>query len=176
MPTKCNGDPATVRLLSEMGTQTAMSFPQSIESPGLAHVTPNGNGTRPPAVADGRVRDACSKGILTCSSFATVPEMGRLMASHHIHTLIVWQAGGARWGVVSDLDVAFAALCRPAVVADDLARHGPSISDAASLLRAITVMREQRTSHLVVIDSASERPIGILSALDIAAMVGWAEA
>ena len=61
-------------------------------------------------------------------------------------------------------------------VADDLARHGPSISDAASLLRAITVMREQRTSHLVVIDSASERPIGILSALDIAAMVGWTEA
>lgn len=153
-----------------------MTFPQSLDAPGLAHAAVQRSGRRPPAVDEGRVRDACSKGILACSSFATVPEMGRLMAAHQVHSLIVWQAGGARWGVVTDLDVAFAALCRPGVVADDLARHAPSIADEGSLLRAITLMREQRTSHLVVIDSASERPTGILSALDIAAMVGWTEA
>jgi CBS domain-containing protein len=150
-----------------------MTVSPSIESPGLAHATPAGEHERPPAVGDGHVRDACSRGILTCSSFATVPEMGRLMAANQVHCLIVWLTGGERWGVVSDLDVAFAALCRPGVVADDLARTAPHISDDATLLRAITVMREQRTSHLVVIDSASERPMGILSAMDIAAMAGW---
>ena len=152
-----------------------MTFPQSIDAPGLAHVVRDSVATARPAVADGRVRDAASNAIHSCSSFATVPEMGRLMASHHSHALIVWQAGGARWGVVTDVDVAFAALCRPGVVADDLARHAPSIAEDASLLRAITVMREQRTPHLVVIDSASERPTAVLSALDIAAMAGWAE-
>lgn len=157
-----------------------MSNQASIASPGLAQTAAyaerHSRGARPPAVEDSRVKDACTTGIVACSSFATVAEMGRLMASHHIHALIVWQAGGERWGVVSDLDVAFAALCRPGVVADELARSAPSISADASLLRAITVMREQRTSHLVVIDCASERPTGILSALDIAAMAGWSAA
>ncbi|MGD1050507.1 MAG: CBS domain-containing protein [Solirubrobacteraceae bacterium] len=151
-----------------------MSFPQSTETPGFAHDLPAGS-ERPRGVADGRVADACSKGILSCSSFATVAEMGHQMAAHRIHSLIVWQAGGARWGVVTDVDVALAALSRPDAVADDLAKTAPSIESDASLLSAVTLMREQRTSHLVVIDSASERPTGILSALDIAGMAGWAQ-
>jgi len=147
-----------------------MTPPPSIEAPAFAHLA---RATAPPAVADMRVRDAAGAGVLSCSSLATVPQMGRLMASNEVHSLIVWQAGGVRWRVVTDLDVAFAALCRPGVLADDLARHAPSIAEDASLLRAITVMREQRTSDLVVVDT-SERPTAILSALDIAAMVGCA--
>jgi predicted transcriptional regulator len=151
-----------------------MDFPQSTETPGYAHDSPSG-GARPHSVAEGRVRDVCSKGILSCSSFATVSEMGRQMAAERIHSLIVWQAGGARWGVVTDVDIAFAALSRPDAVADDLAQPAAAIADDASLRSAVTMMHEQRTSHLVVIDSASERPTGILSALDIAGMAGWAE-
>lgn len=41
---------------------------------------------------------------------------------------------------------------------------------------AIEVMREQRTSHLIVTDTESGRPTGIISALDIAGIVGWGEA
>jgi predicted transcriptional regulator len=156
-----------------------MSFPQSIESPALARAARAaraGSGERTSPVAHGRVKHACSKGIFACSSFAGLAEMGRLMTTHQIHSLIVWQAGGARWGVVSDVDIAFAALSAPDAVADDLASPAPSIADEASLSSAIKLMRERRTSHLVVIDSASDRPIGVLSALDIAGIVGWAAA
>jgi CBS domain-containing protein len=151
-----------------------MDSPQSTETPGYAHDLRSG-GERPRGVAEGRVGDVCSRGILSCSSFATVSQMGRQMAAHRIHSLIVWQAGGARWGAVTDVDVAFAALSRPDAVADDLAKPAPSIADDASLRSAVTLMHEQRTSHLVVIDSASERPTGILSALDIAGMAGWTQ-
>ena len=37
------------------------------------------------------------------------------------------------------------------------------------------LMGEQRPCDLVVTDSVSDRPTAILSALDIAAMVEWAE-
>jgi CBS domain-containing protein len=149
-----------------------MHLPQPTETPGYAHELPD-SGERQRSVAEARVGDVCSKGILSCSSFATVAEMGHQMAAHRIHSLIVWQAGGARWGAVTDVDVAFAALTRPDAVADDLAEPAPAIADDASLRSAVTLMHDQRTSHLVVIDGASERPTGILSALDIAGVAGW---
>ena len=151
-----------------------MSFPQSTETPGSHTICPPAASVRA-AWPTAAWADVCSKGILSCSSFATISEMGHQMASHRIHSLIVWQAGGARWGVVTDVDVALAALSRPDAVADDLAKTAPSIESDASLLSAVTLMRDQRTSHLVVIDSASERPTGILSALDIAGMAGWSK-
>jgi CBS domain-containing protein len=43
------------------------------------------------------------------------------------------------------------------------------------LIRAIEVMREQRSSHLIVTDAESGDPTGMISALDIAGIVGWGE-
>jgi CBS domain-containing protein len=82
----------------------------------------------------------------------------------------------ARWGVVSDVDIALAALGRPQATAEDLAVPATGIPDDAPLMLAIEVMREQRTSHLIVTDTESGRPTGIISALDIAGIVGWGEA
>jgi len=125
------------------------------------------------AVENGRVSDAASMGIVDCSSSATLAEMGRLLASHHIHSLVIWLTGGERWRVVADVDVAFAALSRPDALADELARPAPSIHESAPLPEAIRLMEEKHVSHLIVTDSASERPVGILSALDVARVVGW---
>jgi hypothetical protein len=36
-------------------------------------------------------------------------------------------------------------------------------------------MRQQRTSHLIVTDTESGQPTGMISALDIAGIVGWGE-
>ena len=49
------------------------------------------------------------------------------------------------------------------------------IPNQAPLIRAIEVMREQRTSHLIVTDIDSGEPTGMISALDIAGIVGWGE-
>lgn len=131
---------------------------------------------RIPSVEHARVRDAMNKAIVTCSRDAGLREMGRLMASHHIHSLVIRLGDPARWGVVSDVDIVLAALGRPEATAEDLAGPATGIPSEAPLMRAIEVMREQRTSHLIVTDAESGQPTGIISALDIAGIVGWGDA
>jgi CBS domain-containing protein len=128
-----------------------------------------------PSVEHARVSDAMNKGLVTCSRDAGLREMGRLMASHHIHSLVVSLGDPARWALVSDVDIAQAAIGRPEATAKDLAVPATGISDEATLIRAIEVMREQRTSHLIVTEIGSGHPTGIISALDIAGIVGWGE-
>jgi CBS domain-containing protein len=132
---------------------------------------------RTPSVEHARVSDAMtSKAIVTCSSDAGLREMGRLMSSHHIHSLVTPLGGAAGWGVVSDVDIAMAALSRPEATAGELAAPATGIPRDAPLMRAIEVMRKERTSHLIVADAESGEPTGIISALDIAGIVGWGEA
>jgi CBS domain-containing protein len=130
---------------------------------------------RTPSVEHARVRDAMNNAIVTCSHDAGLSEMGRLMASHHIHSLVVSLGDPARWALVSDVDIAQAAIGRPDATAEDLAVPATGIPNEATLIRAIEVMREQRTSHLIVTDAENGNPTGMISALDIAGIVGWGE-
>jgi CBS domain-containing protein len=130
---------------------------------------------RIPGVEHARVSDAMNKAIVTCSRDAGLREMGRLMASHHIHSLVMSLGEPARWALVLDVDIAQAAIGRPDATAKDLAAPATGIPHEASLIRAIEVMREQRTSHLIVTDPDSGQPTGMISALDIAGIVGWGE-
>jgi CBS domain-containing protein len=130
---------------------------------------------RIPTVEHARVSDAMNKAIVTCSPDAGLREMGRLMASRHIHSLVISLGDPARWAIVSDVDIAQAAIARPDATAKDLAVPATGIPNEATLIRAIELMREQRTSHLIVTDTESGRPTGMISALDIAGIVGWGE-
>jgi CBS domain-containing protein len=128
-----------------------------------------------PSVEHARVSDAMNKGIVTCSRDAGLREMGRLMASNHIHSLVMSLDDPGRWALVSDVDIAQAAIGRSDATAEDLAVPATGISSEATLIRAIEVMREQRTSHLIVTDTENGQPTGMISALDIAGIVGWGE-
>ena len=130
---------------------------------------------RTPSIEHARVGDAMNKAIVTCSRDSGMREMGRLMASHHIHSLVVLLGDPAQWGLVSDVDIAHAIIGRPDATAKDLAVTATGIPDDTPLIHAIEVMREQRTSHLIVTDTASGEPTGMISALDIAGIVGWGE-
>jgi CBS domain-containing protein len=130
---------------------------------------------RTPSVEHARVGDAMNKAIVTCSSDAELREMGRLMAGHHIHSLVVPLGEPSQWGLVSDVDIAQAAIGRPDATAKDLAVPAMGIGNETPLAGAIEMMREQRTSHLIVTDTASGQPTGMISALDIAGIVGWGE-
>jgi CBS domain-containing protein len=46
-----------------------------------------------------------------------------------------------------------------------------SIEPTAALTDAVRLMDEQRVAHLVVVDR--ERPVGVISTLDIAGAVAW---
>jgi CBS domain-containing protein len=130
---------------------------------------------RIPSVEHARVSDAMNKAITTCSPDAGLREMGRLMAGHHIHSLVISLGDPARWALVTDLDIAQAAIARPDATANDLASPATGVRDDATLIRAIELMRAQHTSHLIVTDTQSGEPTGMISALDIAGIVGWGE-
>lgn len=131
---------------------------------------------RSPNVEHALVSDAMNKGVVSCSRGAGLREMGRLMASRHIHSLVISLGEPARWALVSDVAIAQSAIGRPEATAEDLAVAATGISNEATLTRAIEVMHAQGTSHLIVTDTDSGQPIGMISALDIAGVVGWGEA
>jgi trehalose synthase len=131
---------------------------------------------RSPDVQHARVSDAMNNGVVSCPRDAGLREMGRLMASRHIHSLVISLTEPGRWGLVSDIDIAQSAIARPEATAEDLAVTATGISSEATLAHAIDVMRAQGTSHLIVTDTESGLPTGMISALDVAGLVGWGEA
>src|SRR5205085_3432185 len=99
------------------------------------------------------------------------------MAAHHIHCVAVPELdvdGDSRWGIVSDLDVIGAAAAGVAedIVAGQIAGTAAlTTSDRERLDRAVQLMCEHQAAHLVVISASSGRPVGILSTLDVAAVL-----
>ena len=77
------------------------------------------------------------------------------------------------WGVVSDLDLVRAALVGDeGRTAGDLTVTEPvAVEPSASLSVAARLMDEHRTTHLVVVDR--ERPVGVISSLDVAGVAAW---
>ena len=134
-----------------------------------------------PALSQATVADVMHPGILSCPTDASLTELARMMATYHVHCVAVMQAqpngsGDAYvWGIVSDLDVIRAAV-EPAGernagsaggAAHDQRQDGDAAEDAAEL------MLRHGVSHLVVVEDATLRPIGVLSTLDIASAVAW---
>lgn len=128
-----------------------------------------------PSIDHACVSDAMNKAIVTCESTAGLREMGRLMTSHHIHSLVTSFGAPTGWGLVSDVHIAQAAIGRPEATAGDLAAPAVGISEDTSLRKAVDTMRAAGTSHLIVTDADTGQPSGMISALDIAGIVGWGE-
>jgi CBS domain-containing protein len=128
-----------------------------------------------------RVADAMAAGAVTCAADAPLRDVAWLMVEHHSRCVAVPASEGTgtpAWRLVSDLDLvgAAAAGCLEALTAGELATGAQvCISDDDQLDRAAKLMSEHRVAHLVVVGAASGRPVGILSALDVAAVLAWRE-
>jgi CBS domain-containing protein len=115
-----------------------------------------------------------SDGVLTCRRDDSLAEVAELMARRHVHCVVVTDdldGESPLWGIVSDLDLAAASSVR------DLAEQTAGATAATPMLtvtpeetvqRAAQLMTEHGTAHLVVVDTG-ERPIGVISTLDVAA-------
>jgi CBS domain-containing protein len=136
----------------------------------------------PPAVANATVADAMRHGVLTCRPDTPVRHVARMMVSNGVHAVLVRGAGAAQhgvdhqWSMVSDLDVARAAgrsargedvvaadACGPALTA----HPGEKLTDAARR------MADRHVSHLLVLEEETGEPVGVISALDVAAVWAW---
>jgi CBS domain-containing protein len=119
-----------------------------------------------------RVADTMHRGVVTCRPEATLFTVARLLAAHRIHAVVVAPATDEQgWSVVSDLDLA-------SVLSDGLLDEATAGSVASAptvfvgpdetLTRAAQLMREYETHHLIVRGRGTNRPVGIISTLDIA--------
>lgn len=130
-----------------------------------------------PALRELRVIDAMHPGLISCSLDTPLRTVARMMATYRVHAILVTAhgeeelPGGGLWGIVADTDLLRAA--EAADIDEQAARTiaaTPVVTVASSdaLARAAQVMVEHEASHLVVIERRSERPIGVLSTLDVA--------
>jgi CBS domain-containing protein len=130
-----------------------------------------------------QVKDVMHKGVFTCSLYAPLSTVARIMAAHRVHAVVVWNEPARNeaaelWGVVSDLD-----LIKIAATEDTTARTAGGsaatpalmISPDETLTRAAQLMTEHEVTHLVVVDPRTTKPVGVLSTLDLAdALAGLA--
>lgn len=128
------------------------------------------------------VADAMHPGILSCDADATLPDVARIMSTHHVHCIVVGGTADGQGeespvlGIVSDFDVLRAGM-RPDApdTASELARQ-PVMVDTTSLLRdAAELMLAKSVSHVLAVNPVTKRPVGILSTLDVAGILGWGE-
>jgi CBS domain-containing protein len=125
---------------------------------------------------EARVADFMHGMIVTCTSSTPLAEVAERMTTMRIHSVVVLQEFGRGpslelgWGIVSDLDlVAAAAAGQGARTAGEIAASPPvTIDRDEPLARAAQLMAEHNTSHLMVVATGRERPVGVISTLDIA--------
>jgi CBS domain-containing protein len=120
------------------------------------------------------VADAMHRGIVTCDVATPLSKVAQMMVGHRIHCVVVKSKAEqdvAPWGVVSDLDLAAAvahAKTEGTAAGEIAATPAVSVGMREPLPRAARLMTEHGVTHLVVIDSASKGPVGVLSTLDVA--------
>lgn len=130
-----------------------------------------------PRAAGIRVADAMHAGVITCSRSSSLGDVARLMVEHSVHCIVVTDEADAEslWGVVSDLDLVAAASVRDLdeqSAGATAATSATTVSPDETLQRAAQLMTEHGTSHLVVVDAQSGHPVGVLSTLDVAGVLG----
>ena len=143
----------------------------------------SGGGYVMASLGDATVSDAMHPGILACEPDASVGEVARLMAMHHVHCVVVVGVSHEEprcgvWSVVSDVDVVRAGVGGGEALSARVIAQQPlvTVEPSLPLREAGELMLANGVSHLVVIRSGTQRPIGILSTADIVGVLGWGEA
>lgn len=128
-----------------------------------------------PAFRNATVADVMTPGIITCAPETPLEEVAELMATHRVHAVAV---GGIAvdhlvWGVIDALGLVRALRDPDAHPFAEAISRQPvdAIEPSALLAEAARLMDERRVEHLVVV--ARERPVGIISTLDIAGAAAW---
>ena len=122
-----------------------------------------------------RVGDVMSTPIVTCDSELPLGEVAELMARHRIHAVVVvgdpYPADdeGPPWRVISANDLVQAAPFDYGATAAGWVASSPlvTVECEEALQHAALLMSEYETSHVIAIENG--QPVGIVSALDVAA-------
>lgn len=130
-----------------------------------------------------RVGEAMHRGVLGCPFDTPLAEVARLMATHRIHAVVglgdLADDETRLWGLVSDRDVVAMAAAGGDVESQSAGVSATTevvtIGPHDSMRRAAQLMHEHGLSHVLVVEPGVDRPIGVVSTLDVAAAVGGLE-
>jgi CBS domain-containing protein len=125
------------------------------------------------------VGDVMHEGVVTCDVDEPLTSVARTMLQRRIHCVVVWHepstaSGPELWGVVSDLDLVKVAATEDVgarTAGGSAATPALTVTPEEPLRRAAQVMAEHEVAHLVVVDSETSRPVGVISTLDVAKAV-----
>jgi CBS domain-containing protein len=127
------------------------------------------------SVASVPVAEAMHVGVVTCRADASLSAIARTMAAHRIHAVVVVpEKETDDWSLISDLDLAAAVsegLIEVATAAEIASTPNLFVTLDETVARAAQLMREYDTHHLIVLAPGAERPVGVVSTLDIADVV-----
>jgi CBS domain-containing protein len=129
-----------------------------------------------PTFEHARVDDVMRRGVISCEPDDSLRSVARIMASYHVHSVVVELAGDV-WGIISANDLLQAAgTDRERLTAGELAAtEFVTVRSTALLAEAAQLMREHEVGH-VIVTGPTGKPTGVLSTLDIAGTLAWGEA
>lgn len=122
------------------------------------------------------------RGIFSCGPETDLTTVARLMATHHVHAVVVsgverTPQGGEHltWGLITTLDLMSIAFpgSAPADAGALASSEIITVTADEPLARAAQLMAEHQLSHLLVVSGGL--PVGIVSALDVAGCLAWGE-
>ncbi len=131
-----------------------------------------GGSHEPPSYERATVGEVMRRGVITCPPDTPLTTVARTMAEERIHCVIVSRE--QVWQVVTDIDLlraaaeAFDEMTAGEVTTSDL----PVVGDDEPLDRATQLMVEHEVAHVLVIAAGSRRPVGVISSLDVAGVLG----
>ena len=118
------------------------------------------------------------RGLVSCPPNASLRAVAALMSDNRVHCVVVIDDPADKhslWGIVSDLDLVAAATVRSL---DDQTAGGTAVRPALTVAPGATLedaarrMTMHGVSHLVIVDPVKQDPLGVLSTLDLAVVLG----
>ena len=125
------------------------------------------------------VQHVMHRGVVSCPLETPLRTVAQMMSAHGVHCVVGIGAAAeddtTLWGVVSDRDVLAAAadgevdnLDAGSCVETDLVTVAPEVS----VREAARIMHLRGLSHLVVVRPGTDKPLGVVSTLDVARVAG----
>jgi CBS domain-containing protein len=128
------------------------------------------------------VAEAMSTSLIHCSPETPLRVVARLMATHRIHGVYVFDYSAeddestSLWGLVTDLDlVAALPVIDERTAGNSAVTPLVTIASDDAIEQAAQMMAENASTHLAVIDPETGRPVGVLSTMDIARVIASSE-
>src|SRR6476646_7655870 len=119
------------------------------------------------------VAEAMHRGVITCAPESGIATLAGAMAANVVHAIVLLAPDRRRALVVTDLDVVRAALRgTPGATAAEIAREPiATVVAGAPLEQAVALMARREDAHLLVSEPGAAWPVGMLSSLDVMAVL-----